>query len=184
VCAAWNVQMWWWRLWYTATGLYPGRAYKDPLSLCVPQNQVTCEQRPWLWLVSFFPAAPAADAHMAKAEYHFRVSAKFPHQIINIWAALNCACKHAERTFIFCFLLCDQRAVLFISRGERGPYARGCLFSIYVASLFDGGTAMRAVCQFRPWSEWCLCVYEREHTRKWKRAAGGNVENWPRMLWN
>lgn len=45
------------------------------LSLYVPQNQVTCEQRPWLWLVSFFPA-PAADAHMAKAEYHFRVSAK------------------------------------------------------------------------------------------------------------
>jgi len=25
-----------------------------------------------------------------------------------------------------------------------------------------------------------VCVYMRESTRKWKRAAGGNVENWPR----
>jgi hypothetical protein len=74
--------------------------------------------------------------------------------------------------------------LLFALRGSvYFTCAPGCLFSIYVASLFDGGTAMRAVCQFRPSSEWCLCVYERANANEnglraetWKIDRGCCVE--------
>lgn len=45
-----------------------------------------------------------------------------------------------------------------------------------MASLFDGGPAMRAVCQFRPWLEMRECLCEHGRGRKCGKLNENSME--------